>query len=446
MRKVLGFVLAWALSASADGAEWRVGIARTDITPKDLIWMAGYASRNHPAEGMLHPLWAKALAIEDAQGHRAVIVTADLIGFNRVLCERVVERIKPATGLQRAQVMFNASHTHSGPVIRVAHRITYPLDAKNEDAVHAYARTLEDKLVALVAKACASLRPAQLAFGEGKATFAMNRRSKRDKGYVIAPNPAGPVDHTVPVLRVSDEQGRLLAVLFGYACHNTTTSIYQFNGDYAGFAQIALEKAHPEATALFMIGCGGDSNPEPRGKIELAEAHGKALGEAVDRVLSGPMVPLAGPLRVAFDRVDLPFVDPPSKEELQKQLESKEVYRQRLAQHLLDQLKQKGSLPTSYAAPVHVIHFGSQLVLIGLPGETVVDYALRLRKELPGRRLWIAGYTNEVFAYLPSERVLAEGGYEGGGAMVYSGIHGPFKPGVEDRVIGLAKRLVTAEP
>jgi len=443
MRRVLVIVSSLLFCATASGAEWRAGIAATDVTPSSLIWMAGYASRNHPAEGVLHPLWAKALAIEDAAGRRAVIVTADLIGFQRELCDRVAERVKPATGLERAGVLLNTSHTHSGPVVRSVAKVAYHLDAKNEEGVRAYAKTLEDKLVALIEQACAALQPAKLAFGEGKATFAMNRRSKRPQGYVIGPNPDGPVEHTVPVLRVSDEQGHLRAVLFGYACHNTTTAVYQFNGDYAGFAQIALQKAHPEAAALFMIGCGGDSNPEPRGKIEMAEAHGKALAEAVDRVLAGAMKPLAGPLSTALERVDLPFVDPPSKQALEELAEGKDVYRQRLARNLLAQLKEKGSIAASYPAPVQVIRFGEDLVMIGLPGETVVDYALRLRKELPGRRLWIAGYCNEVFTYLPSERVLAEGGYEAGGAMVYFGIHGPFKPGVEDRIVGLAKRLAT---
>nr|HPG89491.1 hypothetical protein [Hyphomicrobium sp.] len=72
-----------------------------------------------------------------------------------------------------------------------------------------------------------------------------------DGGYQIGENPQGPVDHTVPVLAARAEDGRLLAVLFGYACHNTTTAIYEINGDYAGFAQLALEQQHPGATALF---------------------------------------------------------------------------------------------------------------------------------------------------------------------------------------------------
>ena len=427
---------------TASATPWQVGIAKTDITPRGPIWLAGYAARNHPAEGTLHPLWAKAMVIQDADGGRVAILTTDLIGLPSAISEALAKRIEAQTGIPRGRLLMNFSHTHSGPVIGGGAKVTYGLSDELQAATEEYTRLLQDKLVAVVQEAAKSMRPANLAFGQGKATLAINRRSPRDGGYVIAPNPGGPVDHAVPVLRVTDDKGRLLAVLFGHACHNTTLSGYEINGDYAGFAQIALEKAHPDATALFMIGCGGDQNPEPRGKIELAEAHGQALAAAVEDVLGGNLVPVVGPLRAAFAWVDLPLVDPPGKDELLKRRGQGDVYHQRLTEYLLSRLDTQGSIMATYRAPLGVIRFGDNLTMVALPGETVVDYALRLRKEYPGQRLWIAGYSNDVSLYLPSERVLKEGGYEAGGAMVYYGIHGPFKPGVEERVVEGVKRLI----
>jgi hypothetical protein len=197
---------------------------------------------------------------------------------------------------------------------------------------------------------------------------------------------------------------------------------------------------------MFMIGCGGDINPEPRGRLELAEQHGKSLAAAVDRVLAEELHPLEGPITVAFDRVDLPFVDPPNKEDLEKRRGEGNAYDQRLTAVLLKRIAKRGSLDTAYPCPVQVVRFGDDLSLIALSGEVVVDYALRLRKQFEGERIWVAGYCNEVFAYVPSERVLAEGGYEGGGAMKYFGWHGPFKPGVEDRVVGLVNKLMERCP
>ena len=339
---------------TASATPWQVGIAKTDITPRGPIWLAGYAARNHPAEGTLHPLWAKALVIQDAEGGKVAILTTDLIGLPGTISEAVAKRIETETGIPRDRLLMNFSHTHSGPVIDSLTDPCYGLTGELKAAAAEYTRALQDKLVAVVLEATKRMQPANLAFGQGKAAFAINRRSPRDGGYVIAPNPAGPVDHAVPVLRVTDQDGRLMAVLFGYACHNTTLSGYEINGDYAGFAQVAVEKAHPDATALFMIGCGGDQNPEPRGKIELAEAHGRALAGAVEDVLKGEMTPVAGPLRAALAWVDLPLVDPPGKEELLKRRGQGDIYHQRTTEHLLSRLDTQGSIMATYRAPLGV--------------------------------------------------------------------------------------------
>lgn len=442
MTIAMALVLVLSTSTSVEAASWKVGVAEVDITPEEHLWMAGYASRNHPAEDAIHPLWAKGLAFEDAQGNKAVLVVADAIAITRAIAESAAERICTATGIPREGVLFNCSHTHSGPVIQGV-TITYNhLAPEHRTAFAQYARHFEDKLVHVACRAAELMRPANLAFGQGTAGFAVNRRLPRDGKFVMSANLDGPVDHTVPLLRVTDENDRLVAVLFGYACHNTTLQGYQYSGDYAGFSQIALEELHPGATALFMIGCGGDANPHPRGTEELAEQHGRALAGTVETVLGQGLAPVEGALRAAMARVDLPLVNPPSKEELLARRGQGNIYQQRLTEHLLAQLEAEGSLPRSLSCPLQVIRFGDGLTLVGLSGEAVADYALRLRKELPSTPLWIAGYCNDVFAYLPSERVLAEGGYEGGDSMMYFGIHGPFKPGVEDLVINTVKRLL----
>ena len=435
------WLVLWAATA-AWGEPWQAGVAKVDITPKGPVWLGGYAGRKGPAEGTLHPLWAKALAIEDSRGERVVIVTMDLLGdnFGRELADRIRKAVSLRTGTSPDRVLFNFSHTHCGPVSRVndGALVTYGLDHKQQAIVKDYTESLEQHLVELVSNACVRLRPARLSYGTGRATFASNRRQRY--------NPNGPVDHQVPVLRVTAPNGELRAVLFGYACHNTTLSIDQYNGDYAGFAQIAFERAHPAAMGMFMTGCGGDANPAPRGKVELAERHGNALAAAVDQVLEGELHALAGKLTVRFDRVDLAFVDPPTKLELESRRGQGNVYDQRLTELLLRRIEAGETFPVSYPFPMHVVRFADSLSLIALGGETVVDYALRLRKEFKGKRVWVAGYSNEVFAYVPSERVLAEGGYEGGGAMKYFGIHGPFRQGLEEQIVGRVQQLMDSDP
>jgi hypothetical protein len=422
---------------------WKAGVATVVITPERPMWMAGYAARNKPSEGKAHELQAKALALEDTQGARLVIVTADLIGFPREFRDRLEEQVGERYKLRREGLLLNPSHTHSGPELR-AWRTTQAWDLPEGqiELCKQYSETLQSKLVELVGRALADLTPAQLSYLHAKAAVAMNRRSQAGTSYTIAPNADGPVDHDVPVLRVDSPEGTLRALLFGYACHNTTLDFYQFCGDYAGFAQQYLEQTHPGTVALFMIGCGGDQNPTPRRTLEWAQQHGRSLANGVEAALVGRPRPVRGPLRLALEDATLELSAPPGVEQLRQQAQSSDRYQKRNAEDLLKELE-TGSVPSTYPYLVHVVQFGDDLTMIGLAGEVVVDYSLRLKRELAGAPVWVAGYCNDVFGYVPSRRILEEGGYEARGAILYYGtMLTPFAPSVEERVIAKVHELV----
>jgi hypothetical protein len=421
-------------------------VAKVVITPEPGVWMAGYASRTKPAEGKLHELFAKALALEDASGGRLVLVTTDLIGLPRELSCAVAAEVERKTKLPRARLMLTSSHTHCGPVLRGNLVDMYNLPADQAAKLDAYAAELQKKLVAVVVAALADLRPARLSAGQGTARFAVNRRQPTEKGIINGSNPAGPVDHDVPVLRVTDLDGKLRAVVFGYACHNTTLQFYQWCGDYAGFAQLAVEAKHPGAVALFWAGCGGDANPLPRGTVELCAKYGRELAEAVEAVLAGPMTPLAGEFRAEYAEIALPLGPLPTRDQLTADLLSKTHAVRARASRLLQVLDRDGKLPDHYAHyPVQVWQLGdtggdadrgTPLVWVALGGEVVVDYAHRLKKELGrGRTVWVTAYANDVMAYIPSARVLQEGGYEADSSMIYYGFPTKWSPAIEEKII-----------
>lgn len=428
------------LSARADAPQslWRAGTASVVITPEEPMWMAGYASRNKPSEGKVHDLTASALALEDAQGTRLVIVTLDLIGISREMRDGLAEQVAQQYQLPSEGLLVNASHTHCGPVLRPD---TSYMPADHAEQCRAYSEGLQKKLVELVGSALSQLAPGSVSYAHARTGFAMNRRTPTEKGFQNHPYPDGPVDHDVPVLLVKGADGKLKALLFGYACHSTTLSFYQFCGDYSGFARRYVEDAHPGVTTLFLAGCGGDQNPYPRGELELCQQHGRALANAVETALQTHARPIRGPLRMAMDDVVLEFAEPPSRGQLQQQAQSKDKWQRRHAETLLDEFQRTGKIRTTYSCPVQVVRFGEDLILVALPGEVVVDYSLRLKKELAGPAVWIAGYSNDVFGYLPSLRVLNEGGYEAGGAMLYTKLPGPFAPSVETLVIDKVHEL-----
>jgi hypothetical protein len=423
---------------------WKAGLAAVDISPREPIWLAGYAVRTKPSEGSIHPIYAKALALEDPKGKRLVIITSDLLGFTRALAEPIAKRLKSRFGLKREEALFTSSHTHTAPVVREYSVFAYGLTPEQEAAVDRYSRQLEDSVVELVGAALKDMAPSRLSLGRGTATFGANRRVASPRGFVIDVNKEGPVDHEVPLLRIEGEPGNLRGMLFSYACHNTTLTgeFYQVSGDYAGFAQSSLEKAHPGARALFAMGCGGDINPQPRSELRHAEQHGKDLAAAVDKIMQGPMQAIEAKLKTVFDYTMLPFAPLPTREELEARLQDKDRYRQRNAQRMLDILKREGRLPASYPYPVQVAQFGRSLTLVALGGEVVVDYSLRLKRELNATPLFLLAYSNDVMGYIPSLRVLKEGGYEGGGSMIFYGQPGPWGEQVENLVVGKVHELV----
>lgn len=440
----LTFTLAGPLGA-ADKPAYKAGVATKVITPKEPVWMAGYASRTKPAEGKVHDLHAKALCLEDATGKRLVLVTTDLIGIPRTLGDAVAADAEKRFGIKRDELILSASHTHCGPVIRENLIDMYPLRKDEAAKVEAYTKRLQPQLVELIGAALDKLKPVTLKYGAGKATFAMNRREPTEKGVINGRNPAGPVDHTVPVLVAEGADGKPLAVVFGYACHNTTLSFNQWCGDYAGFAQIAVEKAYPNATAMFWTGCGADANPLPRGKLELCEQYGKELAETVVAAMKDAK-PLSGNFAARYEKVTLKFESVPTKAQLGADALSKTLAVQKRAERLLKQLEANGKIDDNYPHyPVQTWALGEQVLLVSLGGEVVIDYLLRLKKDVPtSRTLWVMGYANDVMAYIPSARVLKEGGYEADSSQIYYGMPGKWSPAIEDTIVSKVKELAAA--
>jgi hypothetical protein len=382
--------------------------------------MAGYAARKKPAEGKVQDLFAKALALEDEAGGRLVIVTMDLIGVPQPVRHTVAERAEQQYHLKPEALLMNASHTHSGPSLRTTAPTEKELERPLTQEGYAYTQALQEKLVTLIGSALGDLKPARLTWNRARCGFAMNRRRDyslppEDPNAKLAPNPSGPVDQEVPALRIESPEGALRAVLFGYACHNTCLGFYNYCGDYAGYAQEYLQANRPGCTALFLMGCAGDQNPYPRrsgvvpgvSDLELTQQHGRSLANAVEMAITVNPRAIHGPIRAAYEEIPLDYA--------------------------------KAGKP-AHPYPVQVIHLGNDLVIAALGSETTVDYSLRLKRELAGEAaVWVAGYSNDYSGYVPSLRVLKEGGYEAAAGWADT---------VEEKIVGkvhdLNHRLTTS--
>lgn len=415
----------------------QAGVAKVDITPEEPVRLSGYASRKEPTAEVRRRLFARALAV-GGEGHPVLWVTFDGIGTPGWMRDALAERLHQKVGLPTENVAVCATHTHGGPQLKgvLPNMFMAPLPGEQEEAVSRYTDELLDRLERISLEALSKRQPCQVDHGVGTATFAINRRALRDGKWTgIGHQPDGPVDHSVSVLRVRDAQGRLVALMSNYACHCTTLGggLNAFHGDWADVACTELEAAHPDCVAMVSIGCGADQNPSPRGEESHVLAHGKALASAVDEVLKSEMRPIRGLPEARYRSIDLRFDPMPDREELLRRVQAKGDTM--LMKLLLARVDSGEDVPTTLSYPVQTWNFGEDLAVVFLAGEVVVDYALRLKRELRAERLWVNAYANDAPCYIASRRLYAEGGYEVDRSMVYYGQPNRLAMDTEDRIV-----------
>ena len=434
-----------------------VGVARVDITPDTPIRLTGYSNRKTESEGVAQRLWAKALAIGGDEGDGpAVLMMVENCGVPSTLTTEVAGRLKLKAGVHPERFVVCSTHTHTGPVLNGFAPAIFPnpLPPEHQAHIDRYGRELAGHMEQAALAALAARKPGRLAWAEGAVGFAMNRRPIDQQGRCVrmGANRSGPADHSLPVLCATDTQGKMLAIVLNYACHATTLGgdFNRIHGDWPGVAQERIEADHPGAMAMVCIGCGADANPEPRGKLEMTVSHGRAVADEVDRLLRGKLTPLSPRLTARRLPLQLPFDKPPTREELRQRVSAASKPKATsLEKHLgvqaaafLAALERGRTLPAAIEYSVTAWAFGDDLAMIFLPGEVVVDYALRMKRELNASRLWVTAYTNDVPCYIVSRRLLAEGGYEPDFSMIYYDRPGRLAPVVEDRIVDTAKSLL----
>jgi len=419
-----------------------VGVARIDVTPKGPIRLNGYAVRKTESIGVAQKLWAKALAIGADVQDPAVLITVDNCVVPGKLTDEVARRLGEKAGIRRERFVVCASHTHAGPCLAGAAPFIFaePTPPEHQARIDQYTEQFTDRLEKVALDALAARRPGRLAWAQGRVGFAANRRKLKDNQWVgFGVNPDGPVDHDLPVLSVTDPDGGLRAVLVNYACHATTVKSYKVHGDWPGSAQEAIEANHPGATAMVSIGCGADANPQPFDEAEV-DRHGKAIADEVERLLAGPLRPVRGLPECRLKQIRLPLGELPSRAQWEKQATGNDrpAYYARI---VLERLDRGVEPPTSFPYTIQTWAFGDDLGMVFLSGEVVVDYSLRLKREL-GDDLWVTAYANDVPCYVASRRVIGEGGYEVDGSMPTFDKPTRLALGTEDLIVETVEGLL----
>ncbi len=424
----LVFVPTRCQQAAAASSPYDVGLAKVDITPDGPIRLSGFYVRRTESVGVRQHIFARAMAVRLSGGKPAVLVTVDSIGIPIAVRDEVAHRLQAKKKIPNERVAICATHSHTTPMLSGVLPTMFgaPIPPDHQKRIDKYTRELVNKIEQAALAALDDLKPSRLSFGVGKVDFSINRRTK-----------GGPVDHELPVLSVIAPNGKIRAIYVSYACHCVVLSDFKVSGDWAGCAAEELEKRFPASLALISIGCGADSNPAcgvTGDKAEFAQQYGRQIATEVERVLRTGLARINGQIECRLKSISLALQPLPSREEWveRTKLKGPEGY---YAQYQLARLDAGEKLPTEISYPIQTWKFGHSLALVFLSGEVVVDYSLRLKNELDSTRLWINAYSNDAPAYIPSERILKEGGYEGGGAMIFYSLPAPFAAGLENKIV-----------
>jgi neutral ceramidase len=401
MRRLI--VLALTLRVTLSAAELRAGVAKADLDPPLGIPMAGYGSARF-AKGTLDPLEARVLALSD--GNRTIaLVTLDLcFTFD----EKSMDQIRRDVRATVDEVIFHASHTHSGPTYSEAPQAVQ----------HAVPR-----IAAAIRAAAGSLVPMQIGNAWGQTYIGFNRRYVETNGAVqmfwrneSKISTTFPVDPTVGVIRIDRRDGTPLAILVNYACHPVVLGPDNFNysADYPGEMRRTIEDATGhDAMAFFLQGAPGDINPyfDKTPLIEDAvgvmKETGRKLGLEAVRIARSIQTQAVNNARIRTKTVVLPVANRWNRDKLEVEVRAHYPETSGIARRLLAQNMQ---MPVT----TFVLDLGSpdrDLAFVGFPGEPFVEFQMQLRAKSPLPNSFLLGYTNGYFAYFPTIAAAVRGGY-----------------------------------
>lgn len=446
----LSFLLVATVVAAAQKNTTYAGAAGIDITPAFPVRLAGFGNRiKKESEGTAQPLHAKALAFGNTFQNTAILITADLIGISSRITDSVKARL--AKRVQPSRVTIAVSHTHSGPEIGTLLNILpfvaadQPFDDRllpvdHITHINAYVNDLINKLEKVANEALDKRQPSLVSWGQGSVNFGFNRRN------------LDALDQSMPLMKITDLQGRLKAVFVSYACHAVVmgSAFNQFHGDWVGDARRIIEQRHKGAIALVAAGCGGDVNPRKDKNLvpadatflQLSEQYGAAIADQADSLMTTKLHQFSGTPFIAFKNISLPLEPVPTVKEFSGIAATDLTVRGYYARLALDRIARGEMIKNHVPYPVQVWKFNGGPDIVFLGGEVVTDYALRLKKESRNNMLWIVAYANDVPCYIPSVRHLKLNQYEARWSMYYYNKPAKFKESIETQIVTTVQQLL----
>lgn len=371
------------------------GSAKIRITPEIPIPMSGYGGRTAPFKGVHDDLYLRVIVLSDGT-NKAVLISADLIGFSNSFWEDITQRITKETGIKKEFVLLSAVHNHGGPVTKV-----YGEDSSVQ--VNNYVEDLKIKIIGATNEAIKKLVPVSIGAGKGECRMNINRRAHNGKGEIeLGQNPYAQCDHEVGIIRVADESGNPMAVIINWPCHGVVLGPdnYLITGDWPGAASRYIEEGSGgKLIAPVFVGASGDINPIYGPHIDFEKnnsyAYGKdAIGEDLGlealRVAQGIQTFQAGKITALQRVIALPAKEKDAGKYLQPDSKNGDAVMVRLS----------------------AIKIGN-IILTGFSGELFNQISVKMRNMSPYSNTFMITHCNGSSGYFVTDDAFPKSGTTG---------------------------------
>ncbi len=416
----------------------KIGVGKRTLPSPIGEYLGGFASRTEPCKGVLDDLFVKAALFKD-RGNTFLIVSLDVVCLNTALSDEIRQMICSSFGIKTESILLATSHTHSGPEIRTGFK--WLPDFRS--CTPGYISQVKECILESVELALSDLEEVHLFYGIGQSDIGVNRRLPLNGKIIFGPNPQGPVDKDVPVIKGVVEDGTIKVILFSYACHPSAMASSFATTDYVGAAYRLIERTLG-TTALFLQGFGGNIKTDITEGKKFKEAEyegvialGERLGREVIKACNSPMDEIEPNLYSASVKVSIPFSRIPDNEEIEEKLKNGNIYEKSWAASIKDER----ILPKHIDMEIQRIDLGTELSILALSAEPVIEYLPLLRNIVTNMRIVPIGYSNGVIGYVGVSEHYKEGGYEVEGWYIHYLYPSPFAPQIQDIILQGVQRL-----
>lgn len=412
-----------------------VGLERVDITPDIGLPMGGNVREDNASRGIHDPLYANIIVMRDRDENAVCFVELDVLGVDRQECFKIKRGINQSMGIPEDAVVVNAIHTHSGPDMVRKRKDDLP------DGIKRYLDELVGKVIHGAKQAWENMTECKIGVGRGyEDSLSFNRRiwlkdgtlhmNWEDISVQDIDRSAGPIDHDVFVIKITDMQEKCIGVMVNFTMHAAVLvgRDWLYSRDFInGLDNRIKEKLGKDTLVYFANGAEGNINhidiwnKEQGRDFDEADRIGRVLADNILYFIDDIEVKEDMNIRVSAQDLKMPIRDITDQEiqnakKLVDQFGDKKISLKdgvpevEFAKQLLRivERKQKCSYILTHIQAIKI----GEAAIITFPAEVFAEFQLKLKEISPYRYTTVFGLANGYHGYIPVPKAFDEGGYE----------------------------------